>query len=220
MRKAFTMLELVFVIVVAGILAAVILPRTDTNPVREAAIQLLSHMRYTQHLAMVDDKFDANNNKWFKERWQLIFSNGAETDYQEAYSIFADTAGTSTGNVNPSEVALNPSNSNELMSGGFSGAANSLDITHNDFSGMAKLNLGRSYGITSVTFTGGCSTARRLAFDHLGRPIQGSLDSTTSAYHTTSQRLVVSDCNITISNGTNSESIIVTPETGYAYISG
>ncbi|MBA1433268.1 MAG: prepilin-type N-terminal cleavage/methylation domain-containing protein [Epsilonproteobacteria bacterium] len=37
MKKAFTMLELVFVIVVIGILAALILPRTKTNPVQAAA---------------------------------------------------------------------------------------------------------------------------------------------------------------------------------------
>ena len=59
MKKAFTMLELVFVIVVAGIIAAVVIPNTKTNPAQEAAIQLLSHIRYTQHLAMVDDKYDS-----------------------------------------------------------------------------------------------------------------------------------------------------------------
>jgi len=218
MKKAFTLLELVFVIVVIGILAAIIIPNTKTNPLQEAATQLVSHIRYTQHLAMMDDKFNVNNNKWYKERWQLIFSNGAETGNQEAYSIFADTAGTSTGNVNPSEVALNPQNSNQLMSGGFSGAANALNITHDDFTGMRKLNLGRSYGVTNVTFNDGCSTARRIAFDYLGRPIQGNLRTTTSVYHTTSQRLVVDDCNIVLTDGIDNITITIRPETGYVSI--
>lgn len=73
MKKAFTMIELVFVIIVIGILAAVIVPNTKTNPAREAAIQLVSHLRYTQHLAMVDDKYLANTS-WYKNRWQLHFS--------------------------------------------------------------------------------------------------------------------------------------------------
>ena len=60
MKKAFTMLELVFVIVVIGILAAAIIPSTRTNPAQEAAIQLLSDIRYTQHLAMIDDKYGQN----------------------------------------------------------------------------------------------------------------------------------------------------------------
>ena len=220
MKKAFTMLELVFVIVIVGILAAVMIPRIDTNPLQEAALQLASHIRYTQHLAIMDDKYDANNSKWYKERWQLIFSEGAEANYQEAYSIFADTDGISNGNVNESEVAFNPENSNQLMSGGFAGAVDELDIRHNDFRGMKKLNLGMSYGVTDVTFSGGCSSAKRIAFDYLGRPIQGNLRTTTSAYNTTaSPRLVVNDCNITLSNGTDSVSIIIRPETGYTSIS-
>ncbi|MGD9717776.1 MAG: type II secretion system protein, partial [Sulfurimonadaceae bacterium] len=51
MKKAFTMLELVFVIVVIGILAAVIIPRMDRDNASEAAIELQSQIRYAQHLA-------------------------------------------------------------------------------------------------------------------------------------------------------------------------
>ena len=67
MLNAFTLIELVFVIVVVGVLAAAIIPRIQTNPVKEAAIQLLSHIRYTQHLAMVDDKYNSNDSAWFKK---------------------------------------------------------------------------------------------------------------------------------------------------------
>lgn len=94
MKKAFTMLELVFVIVVMGILAAAIIPSTRTNPAQEAAIQLLSHIRYTQHLAMVNDKYDASNANWFQNRWQIRFN-------ADSYSIVSD---------NNTNFATNPSN--------------------------------------------------------------------------------------------------------------
>lgn len=74
MRKAFTMIELVFILVVIGILAATIIPRTRTNPVQEAAIDLVSKIRYTQHLALINDKYDAADNVWFKNRWQIVFA--------------------------------------------------------------------------------------------------------------------------------------------------
>ena len=44
-KRAFTMIELIFVIVVVGILAAMIMPRLERNGAKEAATQLLTHIR-------------------------------------------------------------------------------------------------------------------------------------------------------------------------------
>ena len=89
MKKAFTLLELVFVIVVVGILAAVIIPSTRTNPVREAAIDLVSKIRYTQHLAMVDDKFDVGDPAWMQNRWQIVFNGTQYSIASENNTTFA-----------------------------------------------------------------------------------------------------------------------------------
>ena len=99
MKKAFTMLELVFVIVVIGILAALILPRTKTNPVQESAVDLLSKIRYTQHLALVDDKYNSTT-AWYKDRWQIRFNGNA-------YTITSD---------NNTNVAADPSNADANLS--------------------------------------------------------------------------------------------------------
>jgi len=213
MKKAFTMLELIFVIIVIGILATIILPSTKRNPLQEAAIQLQSHIRYTQHLALIDDKYLSIDGNWYKKRWQLVFSSSAAANNQVAYTIFSDTAGTSTGNVNTSEVARNPENSSQYMTGGYSGA-NALDITNSSFNGMKKLNLGMSYGVSSVTLSGGCSNSR-IAFEYLGRPLQGDQNTMTGAYSAGTQRLITSDCNVTLSDGINSVLLTIKPETGY-----
>jgi len=85
MKKAFTLLELVMVILVIGILAAAIIPRTRTNPLAEASISLLAQIRYTQHLSLVNDKYDVNNSSsWFKNRWYIEFINNS-------YSIVSNT---------------------------------------------------------------------------------------------------------------------------------
>ena len=82
MKKAFTMLELIFVIVIIGILAAVIIPNTRSNPTAEAATKLMAHLRYTQHLALIDDKYDGTANA-FRDRWQVRFTG-------DTYSIVND----------------------------------------------------------------------------------------------------------------------------------
>jgi prepilin-type N-terminal cleavage/methylation domain-containing protein len=215
MKKAFTMLELVFVIVVIGILAAVIIPNTRTNPLREAAIQLVSHIRYTQHLAMVDDKFDANDNTWYKKRWQMKFSKVGGSDNLWAYAIFSDT--NTDGNPNAAETATNPINMTKKLTGGYSGT-----IKYDDADASNKLNLGHSYGVTAIDMDGGCDINadgnKRIAFDHLGRLIAGPLHNAgaTSAY--TGITLVQNTCRIVIKDADGNVTIAIEPETGYAHI--
>lgn len=89
MKKAFTMIELVFVIVIIGILAAVIIPNTRTNPAAEAATQLQSHIRYTQHLAMINDKFDSTDSTWMRNRWQIVFNGNQYSIVSDDNTVFA-----------------------------------------------------------------------------------------------------------------------------------
>ncbi len=89
-NKAFTIYELIIVIVTLGILAAVTIPRLTTNSLNKQVSDIVDKIRYTQHLAMVDDKFDPNNPNWQDNGWCIkidesnltIWSNdvGAATD--------------------------------------------------------------------------------------------------------------------------------------------
>ena len=71
------MLELVFVIVVIGILAIAILPRVNRDTLYEASEQLLSHIKYTQHLAMTDNVYGTGT--WYAQRWKIVFDNANDT---------------------------------------------------------------------------------------------------------------------------------------------
>jgi len=215
MNKAFTLLEIVFVIVVIGMLASVIIPSTRTNPLQEAAIQLISHLRYTQHLAMVNDKYNSNDSEWYKGRWQLIFYKGNNSNSVPSYTIFSDKL-TYSGDPSSGEIALDIQNSNRLMTGGYSGSS-VLDIRSINFNGNKKMNLGMSYGVVNYLLSGGCSGAR-ISFDYLGRPLRGDLSTMTGPYNAGTQRLITSVCNITISSDMDSLTITIEPETGYSKI--
>lgn len=226
MKKSFTMLELVFVIVVVGILSTIIIPSTRTNPLQEAAIQILSDIRYTQHLAMVDDRYNTSNldstgsPRWFKERWQIIFSSNTNSGGQMGYTIFSDTAGDSTGNPQESEIAINPVNVSKRLTGGFTGAI-ALNIDGVSFIGTNKLNVGRSYGIDNISFSNSCDGAngssKRIAFDHMGRPLQGDISTNIKALE--SDDLIQSDCDILLTHSSGDTiTIRVQEETGYSCI--
>jgi len=216
MKKAFTLLELVFVIVIIAIIAATMIPDVQRNSLREAAVQVVSHIRYTQHLAMVDDKFDASDSNWYKKRWQIAFHNGADTNNKWSYSIFSDSSGSSTGSPDPTEIAVNPFNTSKRLTGG----ANGTSLIHTgDSDATPKMNLGEKYDVENVTFSSGCSfhRSKKIAFDHLGRPLKGAFENYTSAYPSSS-RLIQATCSITLSDAQGSVSISIEPETGYAYI--
>ncbi|MBL0707989.1 MAG: type II secretion system protein [Sulfurimonas sp.] len=212
MKKAFTILELIFVLVVMGILSAILSPQIRSNKLREAAIQVVSHIRYTQHLAMVDDKFDANDDDWHKKRWQLIFGSSRYTKRKISYSIFSDN-GSFDGNPNLGELALDPMSSDKFLSGGDSGILYTKDSRANK-----NMNIGLKYGIGSVTFTKGCahSSVRRLTFDNFGRPIKGTINRYNSVFK--ANRLLKTTCKIVLTNSQGSVTIAIEPETGYAHI--
>jgi hypothetical protein len=197
---------------------------------REAAIQVVSHIRYTQHLAMIDDKFDTSDSNWYKNRWQIQFANTVGSGNSWSYMIYSDSLGGSTGTPDINEHAKNPMNPAKFLTGGYSAG----NIAYNDSMGRdtSELNLGRKYSIADVDFTDGCSIAsdkQRIFFDYLGRPFYGGPHLQTKPYHNeTNVKKLNSDCKILlcahspcISASSNEKiTIVIEPETGYTYIGG
>ncbi|HIP14071.1 MAG TPA: type II secretion system protein [Sulfurimonas autotrophica] len=235
MKKAFTLLELIFVIIVIGILSAVIFPSIRANPLQEAAIQLVSDIRYTQHLAMLDDKFDPNEAFWFRQKWQLAFSAAGGTS---SYMIFSDSpaliGGAYDGNPGANstytkvEVARNPKNNNKYLIGVPFGSFDNSQTKKLS----PELNIGKKYGISAITVSGGStgSGAKRILFDYLGRPYRGNTSSTSAAALQSSVdkiaktaiyiKLCTGVCVDPKTSANNSNEIVIKiePETGYAHI--
>ena len=227
MKKAFNLIELIFVVIVIGIIATATLPNLNKNNLSKAAIQVATHIRYTQHLAMVDDKYDSSDASWYKARWQLLFGQSStgtrHTNGKFTYTIFSDTFKTKSGkpdfsSINHTEIARDPFNRSKVLSGGYSGT-----LHYENDAANKNLNLGLSYGIKNVKLFGGCSYSR-ISFDYLGRPMKGNSSSLNSAYM--NNRLLTKTCKISlctteICTKTKSDTeviIAIEPETGYVYI--
>ncbi|MDR1460910.1 MAG: type II secretion system GspH family protein [Campylobacteraceae bacterium] len=221
-RFAFTLVELVFIVIAVGILSAVIVPRMQSSRLREAADQVVSHIRYTQHLAMIDDKFDPSgvNGDWYKERWQILFEQN--DDGMWSYTIFSDNINTD-GYPEEIEIAINPQDSSRRLTGG-----STLGTINYDNSIVTKnLNLGKTYGIIGadgISFNDKCNNEGilRITFDYLGRPMSRNPNAYTELYDDTN--LLVSQghdnlCTITIKDESgDSLNMTIQPETGFAEV--
>ena len=190
--RAFTMIELIFIIVVVGILAAVAIPRVERNGLIEAADQLASHIRYTQQLAMGDNKFSATDPNWHRKLWKIQF-NGT------SYSIWHDDNANNRQEAN--EYAVDPMNPAKLLTS----AGNGTTLAQQN----RKLDLGRTYSITNIVISGCANNPNHIGFDLKGRPMMVANAPLYSTLYRTA-------CTITLTNDAGETAqIFVQPETGY-----
>ena len=190
--NAFTVLELVVVIIVAGILAAVMIPHLERDNLQTAIKQVVRHIQYTQHLAMVDDVYDDSNSTWYKAMWRVSFRSNncyvvsSNTDYDMNYD--RDESAT-----DPLTKTLLYSNNDCIQ----------------DSSDNSDMFLFHKYAIDNIEFTGSCGNNRFVAFDYMGRPHK-TLSSVND--------FVTSECKITLHSGSRKGVISILPETGFAKV--
>jgi len=208
-NKAFTMIEMVFAIIVIGVLTAVALPRLQRDTKQQVADSILSDIRYTQHLALIDDKHNINNNSWQRSFWRIGFNScGGGSGLYEYIGSDMDYG----GGISNNEAAIDPVNGKRMNWSTFTNCSNGGDAQTSD-----RIFLTNKYGITNISWGGSCSRARYVGFDNMGRPHQGFTLSGSANYIS---RLNTA-CFIKFKlSGGDTFSISIQPETGYAQIVG
>jgi len=210
-KLAFTIIELVFVIIILGILASLAIGRMDRDLKQEASETILSHIRLTQQLALSDNKHLPNSSlNWQRAYWRIQFKNC--TKIKPIYNIGSDLDLSGGSDISKKESAIDPINGKYLYATCLSNSIAS-DVSEDIF-------IGQKFGVTNVKLKG-CSTisgstANQIAFDYLGRPHRG-----VAGYDSLSNfdRIVRSDCNLTVTlSDSTTFSIIIESETGHAYI--
>ena len=225
MKKAFTLVELVFVVVVIGILAFALWPTKQPTQALEAARQIVAHIRYTQHLALNDDKFAAHTDTGgtdsiakdgYKRLWRITFSNlTADKDCKIGgwrYAVYQNIANDLSDKGQPNgtiEAARNPAQAGKVLSACYSG----LSTNTSD-----ELNLSQTYKIENIDFSE--FGTQGIIFDELGRAYpRGDF---SQAYNN-GKKFKLGDNNsygrITLSAKDGSVAkILVFAETGYACV--
>ncbi len=203
MRKyAFSMLELIIVIVVVGILGAVFIPKYERDNAGEAAFQMARHIRLAQHHALVEDRFgDPSAAQWEGTLWRIgFYSSGG----RECYMVFADRD-LNGGNPAADERAVDP------LTNKYVWANTTCDPSASNSN--TDVLLTKNFGVNSITVCGGAG-AKHIAFDHLGRPGRVSITGGNGVFTPLN-----SDCVISLSTKDgHSAEVTVYQETGYVKV--
>ena len=219
------MIELVFVIIVLGILASLAMGRMDRDLKQEAADMVLSHIRLAQQMALNDNKHLPNTpNNWQKGYWQWRYTNCSNGDIY--YQVKSDS-NLKGGANHQAEAAVDPETGKYIFLP--TSYCTNRSKGNNNSPNVA---LTEKFGVKSVIRTGGCSAGQNLnppkrgyiAFDYLGRPHHGLTGYSLPNF----KNIMHNDCNITFTMSTDQDgdgsddtfSIIIEEETGYAYIQG
>ncbi len=215
---AFTMIELIMVILVLGILASLAMPRLERETKQEAADQILSAIRYTQHLALIDHKHLFNNKKWQRRLWHIRFGTCSSEDETRYYAIGSDNdaSGSDNAEFSKSEAATDPISSKPLFwKNGES--CNKGDSGTEEVS--SEIFITQKYGVKNVESSGGCASAKHIGFDHLGRPFHGKKFSNSDQADYSGY--MKERCTFTFTmQDEETFAIHIEPETGYAFIGG
>jgi type II secretory pathway pseudopilin PulG len=199
------MIELVFVIIVLGILASLAMDRMDRDLKQEASEQILSDIRLTEQLALRDNKHRSDNNSnWQRAYWKIDFNCSSDCTYSVGSDLNLDAS------LEISESAIDP------VDGKFLWNDNGTDT---DMS--KKVLLENKFGIHTITSSSGCANSNSIAFDYIGRPYL-SIDTATNDF----LLIMNTDCNLTFTMSTDEDNdgtddqfvITIEAETGHAFI--
>jgi len=235
MKKSFSMIELIIVMVVIGILAASMkfsLPNTTLN---QAVDQIINHIRYTQQLALRDDKYqsfpldssakEGNRSKfWFKQWWHFKITNAGD---DIIYYIFSDSATGSKTTTFDNKTVTSAQYTVELAKSALDQTyiigANSDDTGNSNYppkiDTYKRANLSKYYGIKKVILSNAYSSSSMpdgkgdrvdMLFDSYGTVYMregdtGSDATDTNPYDTSERKKLTDTAKITLCLDDNCE---------------
>lgn len=226
MRKAFTMLEMVFVVVMLGVMAAVSVMYIPQTKLQQAADYMIQNIKYAKSLAQTDDRYFAMQDSslssytnqqaqyWQAGMWQVQFHLSGNTT-KHSYSIYADTArnaGTTNFDGRPMSgdlIAKDPQNRACLS--GYS-ENNLPNECENNIAKEVRLQETYDVTIDSIELPQDCKEngTARVYFDNKGLPYCGKVN-VTGTNTALPQRLSDDSIKITLKRQKQTATICISP---------
>jgi type II secretory pathway pseudopilin PulG len=204
-QKSFSLLELIFTIVLVGIITTYFIPKNNFSNLQQASNKIILYLKYTRYIAMIDNKFNTQDDMWFKERWTLKFQNCSKKVGGLYYVIFSDI--NHRGSPNKKTECLKDPVSNKYLYSNYDCEASYDESKY--------ILLTKEYGITNVDIScNSTSTIGQISFGNDGKVYSrlGTNPGDINKYE------IKETCFIKLyDKNENQITIAIEPETGFIY---
>ena len=159
MRVAFSLIELIFAIVLISIILSSFIPKNNFSKLNLAADKIILYLKYTRYIAMIDNKYNINDEMWFRERWTLKFQNCSKDIGGLYYVVFSDK--NHGGGINKGECLKDPITNKYLYS------HYDCEASENE---SKYILLTKEFGVTKIDIScNSTSTIGQISFDYNGK---------------------------------------------------
>ncbi|MBT3281248.1 MAG: type II secretion system protein [Campylobacteraceae bacterium] len=159
MKKSFTLLELIFTLIILSIVISTTIPKPQHSNLDLAANRVILYLKHTRYLGLIDNKLKLDDDMWYKERWTMKFQNCASSIGGLYFVVFSDI--NHKGSPNKNECAKDPITSRWLYS--------HWDCNPSDDESKYIL-LTKEYGVTKVDIScNSTSTIGSISFGNTGQ---------------------------------------------------
>lgn len=90
MKKSFSILEVILSISLIGFLYTMFIPKTKINHIDELTNKLSLYISHLRYKALVDNKYDLEDELWHKKRWTIKFFRCKESVGGLYYVMYSD----------------------------------------------------------------------------------------------------------------------------------
>ena len=205
MKKSYFLLEIVITISLIAFLYTLFVPKNKINNLEELTNRISLYLSYVRFKALINDKFELDDNLWHKKRWTIKFLRCRESDDGIYYTIYSDK--NKSGHPSAEDSIKDPLTRKNIYSSNYCKENNS---------NSKYVLLTKVFGITDVNIS--CNETTSLGQLSFGS--DGKVYSKLSNYENESNEYEIKEpCSIKFvqKDGKNRE-IVIFPDTSYSKI--
>ena len=207
-KKSFSLIEIIFILILLSIVSVYSIPKKQFPKLNIVKEQIISHLKYTRYIAMLDNKYYEKDKYWYKKLWNIKFLNCNKDVGGMYYVIYSNTINPTKWNISKDETLIDPFTNNYIYS-------TSKCEQDSLYDKSKYVLLSSYYGIDKILIScNDTSSLGQIYFDNNG----SGYSYINNNYDYFKEYMITDNCIIKLyDKNNNEENITIEGNTGYIY---